>query len=94
MGNGGCGGCHAVEGLSGAIGQVGPELTNIATVAVDRVDGQMAEDYVIESLVDPSAFIVPDCPIGPCADIMPKDLGTRLTQKEIDDVVTYLLTLE
>lgn len=94
LGNGGCGGCHTVEGLEGAAGQVGPELTHIATVASGRVEGKTAEAYIHESILNPSAFVVEQCPLGPCADIMPKDLGTRLAQEEIDDVVTFLLTLE
>jgi mono/diheme cytochrome c family protein len=94
IGNGGCGGCHVIEGLDGAIGQVGPDLTNIAAVAADRVAGQTAEEYITASILNPAAFIVDECPLGPCADVMPKDLGTRLAQQEIDDLITYLLTLE
>jgi mono/diheme cytochrome c family protein len=94
LGNGGCGGCHAVEGLDGAIGQVGPELTNIVTVATDRVSGQTAQEYITESILNPAAYLVEQCPIGPCADVMPKDLGTRLAQQELDDLITYLLTLK
>jgi mono/diheme cytochrome c family protein len=94
LGSGGCGGCHVVEGLDGAIGQVGPDLSNIATIGADRVAGQTAEEYIAESIYDPAVFLVEECPLGPCADVMPKDLGTRLTQQEIDDLVTYLLTLD
>jgi mono/diheme cytochrome c family protein len=94
LGNGGCGGCHAVEGLDGAIGQVGPDLTQIATIASERVAGQTADAYITESIIDPPAFLVEECPLGPCADVMPKDLGTRLAQEEVDDLITYLLTLE
>jgi mono/diheme cytochrome c family protein len=94
LGNGGCGGCHAIDSLSGAVGQVGPDLSQIASVAADRVAGQTSEGYIIESILEPSVFVVPDCPTGPCADIMPKDLGTRLAQEELDGLVTYLLTLE
>jgi mono/diheme cytochrome c family protein len=94
LGQGGCAGCHVVEGLEGAVGQVGPELTNIATVAAERVEGMTAEAYLEESILQPSAYLVEECPTGPCADIMPKDLGTRLAAEEIEDLITYLLTLE
>jgi mono/diheme cytochrome c family protein len=93
VGNGGCGGCHTIQGLEGAIGQVGPELTHIAA-HTDHMGGMTAEEYIRESILNPAAFLVTTCPLGPCADVMPKDLGTRLTQQEIDDLVTFLLTLE
>lgn len=94
VGNGGCGGCHAVEGLAGAVGQVGPELTHIATVAAERAEGKAGDQYIRESLLNPSAFVVAECPMGACADTMPKDLGTRLASEEIDDLIAYLLTLD
>ena len=94
LGSGGCGGCHTIDSLSGAVGQVGPDLSQIASVAADRVAGQTSEDYITESVLNPSAFLVPDCPTGPCADIMPKDLGTRLAQEELDGLIAYLLALK
>ena len=90
----GCGACHTIQGLDGALGQIGPELTNIATAAVDRVEGQTAEEYMRTSIGNPGAFLVQECPIGPCANIMPQNFGEQLATQELDDIVTYLLTLE
>ena len=90
----GCAACHKIEGLEAAIGQVGPEMTHLATVAADRVAGQAPEEYIRNSIANPGAYLVPECPLGPCADVMPKDFGTRLAQQELDDIVTFLLTLE
>jgi mono/diheme cytochrome c family protein len=90
----GCAACHKIEGFEAAIGQVGPDMTHLATVAADRVAGQAAEEYIRTSIANPAAYLVPECPLGPCADVMPKDFGTRLAQQELDDIVTYLLTLE
>jgi len=90
----GCGGCHMIEGLDGAAGQVGPELTHVATNAVTRVEGQPAQDYIRTSILNPSAYLVQECPTGPCALVMPQNYSEQLATQELDDIVTYLLTLE
>jgi mono/diheme cytochrome c family protein len=92
--NSGCGGCHMIEGLEGAVGQVGPDLTNIATVAGTRVDGQSPEEYIRTSILNPGAYIVEQCPPGPCANVMPANYGETLATQALDDIVAYLLTLE
>ncbi len=68
---------------------VGPDLTHIGSVAATRKPGMSAEEYIRESIVNPNAFIVP----GFQPDIMPQDFGTRLTQQQINDLVTYLASL-
>ena len=52
----GCAGCHAIEGIS--VGAVGPNLTAIGEIAETRVEGYTAEEYIRESIVNPSAYIV------------------------------------
>ena len=92
----GCGACHAIEGVPGAVGNVGPALNNIATVAATRVPGQSAEDYIRESILDPNAFVVPDCPTGPCGipTLMPLDVSGTMEEDEYEQLVQYLLTLQ
>jgi mono/diheme cytochrome c family protein len=90
----GCGGCHTIEELDGAAGQVGPALTNVATNAATRVEGETAEEYIHTSIVNPTAYVVQECPTGPCAPVMPQNYGEQLATQELDDIVTYLLTLE
>lgn len=89
----GCGACHAIEGMEGAVGNVGPDLSDIGTVAATRVPGQSAEDYIRESIVDPNAFIVPDCPTGPCdiPTLMPLDISGTMEEAEYDELVQFLL---
>ena len=89
----GCGACHAIEGMAGAVGNVGPDLTNIATVAATRVPGQSAEEYIRESIVDPNAFIVPDCPTGPCGipTLMPLDISGTMVGDDYEQLVQFLL---
>ena len=89
----GCGGCHAIDNV--AAGAVGPDLNSIGTDAATRVDGLSAEGYIYDAIIDPSAFISPECPAGTCLDnLMPKDYGDKLSQSELDALVTYLLSLE
>lgn len=89
--NAGCGACHQI-GRIGEAHKVGPNLTNIADVAGERVPGLSAAEYIYQSIVEPGAYIAPDCPNGPClANIMPRDYGARLTPEQIEAIVNYLL---
>ena len=90
----GCGACHTIEGISAGV--VGPHLTNIATVAGTRIDGYSAEEYIRESILVPGAFISPDCPTGPCAEpsVMPANFGEQMSEDQINNLITFLLTLE
>ncbi len=89
--NAGCGSCHKIGEL-GIGHKVGPDLSNIGNVAAIRVSGVTAADYIRISIVDPNAFLAPDCPNGPClANIMPRDYTSRLSPGQIDVVVSYLL---
>lgn len=91
--NAGCGACHKI-GAMGEAHKVGPDLSAIGLTAADQIAGMSAEDYIRQSIMDPNAYIVEDCPNGPCiANIMPRDYATRLTPPQIDTIVAYLLTL-
>ena len=87
----GCAGCH---GEPGAGGIVSPDLKGIAARAGSRVTGLSAEAYIRQSIQDPNAFIVPDCPPGPCpADVMPQTFGASLSAEQLTALVTYLMSL-
>ncbi|MCP4423746.1 MAG: c-type cytochrome [Chloroflexi bacterium] len=91
--NAGCGACHLI-GNFGAAHKVGPDLSAIGVLAETRVAGMSAADYLLESIVDPNAYIVPDCPNAPCiANVMPRDYTTRLSPEQIEAIVAYMLTL-
>jgi len=56
------------------------------------VPGESASDYLRMSIVDPEAYLAPDCPNGPCMEgIMPGDYGNRLTAGQTDTLVDFLL---
>ena len=80
-----CGSCHQI-GTNGS--DIGPALTHIGSTAGAREPGTSAEDYLIESIRDPGAYIVPGYP-----DTMPRGLDHGMTQEDLDDLVRYLLML-
>lgn len=84
----GCVACHTVSGLSS--GTIGPVLDGVATRAETRVAGLTAEEYIHESIVDPSAYVVEGYEDG----IMPQNFAEILTEEQINDLVAFLLTLQ
>jgi hypothetical protein len=89
----GCTACHTISTISGANGQVGPNLSSIGLVAATRKANTDARTYIWESIVNPAAFIAPDCPRGACNNAMPRNFGTRLSNQQITLIVDYLATL-
>ena len=80
-----CSSCHTVGG-----GQlVGPDLQGVGTRAAERVEGQSAEEYVRESIIDPGAHVVEGFP-----NIMPPGYDNQLSDEELDALVAYLMSLE
>lgn len=89
----GCAACHGDINVEGS-NAVGPWLGNVAETGAAYLDGYTAADYVYESILNPSAFISPECPTGPCAGPpsgMPANFGTRMTPQDMADVISYLL---
>jgi mono/diheme cytochrome c family protein len=69
---------------------IGPGLLNISTRAESRVPGETAEQYIHQSIVNPSAFLVPDYPDG----LMPQVYGEVFSEQDIQDIIAYLFTLK
>lgn len=89
-----CSGCHGDPDL-GTPGAVGPTMAGIGTRAGNEVPGLSAADYIRQSIVDPNAHIVAQCPAGACtAGLMPQDFGAKLSPKQLDGLVEYLLSLK
>lgn len=89
--NSGCGVCHQIGDL-GETGKVGPDLSNIGFEASTRSTDLSAEEYLRQSILEPGAFIYPDCPNGPCLDnVMPRDYGSRLSPDQLAILIDFLL---
>lgn len=78
--------CHAIEGQGGTRG---PDLSGVATRAGTRVAGLSAEEYIRQSILDPTAFVVEGYD-----PIMPPGLIKVIGEENLDDLVAFLLTLE
>ncbi len=91
---GGCVACHSIKGVGGGDATVGPPLFRTGAIAADRRPGPSVEAYIKESITDPDAFIMPNCPTGPCsAGVMPKTLAESLSVQQIETIVDYLSAL-
>lgn len=84
-----CSGCHKLDQnqTPDNQGQPGPNQGNLHETAATRVPGEDAETYVYNSIVNPSAFVVPGYPDG----IMPKDFKTKMSEEEIRSLVKWIL---
>jgi ferredoxin/cytochrome c551/c552 len=82
-------GCQICHSLEPGVQLVGPSLAGVATRAETRVPGMSAQDYLMQSLVDPDAHVVAGFQPGQ----MRPDLADALTQQQLDDLVAFLLTL-
>lgn len=76
--NNGCGGCHTLaEAKTGGV--TGPNLDQV-------LPGQSAAT-IHEDIVDPNKVIAQGYP----PNVMPANYGDTLSQKELDDLVQYLI---
>ena len=90
----GCNSCHVTTGLPLVdAAMLGPDQTNLGAIAATRREGYSAEEYLRESIVEPSAFIVEECPLGQCLQVMPENYGELLSEAEINAIVAYLVSL-
>jgi nitric oxide reductase subunit C len=101
-GEAGCAACHST---AADVVLVGASMRGIPERAVRRIESPeydgtatSGEEYIRESIVEPSAHIAtpPDgrvfaTPTG--VSLMPADYGARLTTAQIEDLVAYVSTL-
>lgn len=99
----GCQACHAIAGFAEG-GAVGPELTNIYADAQKTIasaeykssqgKATTVEAYIRESILNPNAFVVPQCPSGPCPQgVMIQNFKDQISASELEALIGYLMTL-
>lgn len=81
-----CATCHAVEPQTRAA--LGPNLAQIGRVASGRVAGQTAEEYLLNSILEPAAFRAEGG-----NGLMPTDVSAGLSAEDVASLVGYLMTL-
>ena len=105
----GCIACHKIPTTAATFGTVGPMLiegTNakkritspkyLAQVKAGKAHASTAKEYIIESIVNPSAFIVPgfEQKATPEESDMPKDFAKKMTYEAISNLADFLLTID
>lgn len=100
----GAGGCAACHGVAADVELVGPSLAGVHGRATRLVggpaytgDATSAREYLLESIREPNAHIV-EAPPGrvfgtPGLSLMPSTYESSLTDRQIEDLVAYLMTL-
>ncbi|MCL4859341.1 MAG: c-type cytochrome [Caldilineaceae bacterium] len=82
----GCIGCHNMDP---DVQMAGPTWRNMAETAAMRVSGQSAGLYLYNSIIHPNDFVVEGYPAG----VMIATYRDQLSDQDLADLVTYLLTL-
>lgn len=88
-----CTACHRISKKGNANGP-GPNLNGLKDRADSRIPGLNAREYIKQSIINPSAYIVQDCPKGPCVDVMAKNYHDDIGDDELEQLVNFLLSLE
>ncbi len=79
----GCNACHTFKAAA-ATGTVGPDLDKLDAYA--KTAKKPLADFVHESIVDPEAYIEKSFQKG----VMPADYGTKLSDRQLTDLVDFL----
>lgn len=94
-------GCFACHSTSPGVNLAGPTLASIATRAAAHIGSpgyrgaaQDAKQYIHESIVAPSAYVVPGQAFSANGrSFMPHNFTETLTAQQIDQLVAYLMSL-
>lgn len=94
----GCSACHSVVA---GVNLAGPSLAGLAAHAETLIgtpaytgQAKTAEEYVRESILEPSAHLVPGAMYSSGGlSFMPNNFRSSLTAEQVDQLVAYLMTL-
>jgi cytochrome c551/c552 len=79
----GCTGCHTYK-PAGSTATVGPDLDKLAQYAQQANQGSETQ-FIDDSIVNPSSYVQSGYP-----DVMPKDYGSKLSDKQLADLIAFL----
>ena len=83
-----CSECHSLDGTVATEAHLhAPSLQGISSRAGDRVSGLRAEEYLRQSITDPSAYVVEEF-----SNLMPGSYKLVMSEEDIDSLVAFLLT--
>ena len=93
--------CNACHSIAPGVNMAGPTMAGVGTRALNIIDSpeyqgdaQDAESYIRESIVSPSAYLVPGGMYSAGGQsFMPTTYGDTLTEEQIDHLVAYLASL-
>ncbi len=84
----GCSECHSLDGsVKSFFMDAAPSFQDISKRAGERVPELSAVEYLRQSIVDPSAYMVEGF-----GDYMPKGFRFLLSEEDVDALVAFLLT--
>jgi mono/diheme cytochrome c family protein len=78
-----CASCHSLDDSV----TVGPSMGGIAERAATRVSGESAREYLFESIVTPSKYIV-----SGFTNVMYQNYVQHMSKQDIADLLAYLMT--
>ncbi len=86
----GCVGCHNLNEMQTETnrGPVGPNMGNLASNAATRIEGVSAHDYIVQSIMEPNAYIVD----GYNPNIMIQTFAQQMTPEEISNLADWLIS--
>lgn len=77
-----CATCHSLDGSD----LVGPSFDGLAERAGERVEGLSAEDYLRQSILTPSSYVVPGY-----AGAMPQTYSRTLSEEDVENLIAFLM---
>ncbi len=80
-----CATCHAVD--ENSVAAFGPDLSRIGRDAAQRVPQLSAEEYLLQSIVDPGAYRQ-----AGHHGVMPEDISAGLQPQDVLSLIGYLMT--
>lgn len=104
-----CGACHTIPTTPNKFGAIGPvliEKTNSskriaspeyqARVKAGKAHAKSPKEYIIESIMNPSAYVVPAFknPGAPEVSMMPADFSKKFTYEAVDKLADFLLSID